>query len=281
MFKLYQSEAFPMPEADSSLGIYPTTVGHLIAQKDYVCRTRVMDDYFVIYLDAGSGIFRCAGKEYKVAAGDLYFLFPGVPHFYATDPDDCMEQWWVGFNGSSAAALVEKLQVSPQDPVAKGIGAGEMLALMQRMIETKGTRLSGQLQATGCLCELLSLMMERLNPYAAVSVGASKHSRSVLRAHEFIHIHYSQPISMEDVAAHTGLSRAHLSVLFKREMGRTPSEYLAFIRLSHARTLLADFSMPIAKVARSVGFDDVLYFSKFFSLQVGMPPSQFRKLSAK
>ena len=277
MFKLYRSEVFQSPEADCRQGVYPVSVGHMIANPDYVCRTRIMDDYFMIFPTAGKGVFRCAGREYSIGTGDLYFLLPGVPHFYATDPQDLMEQWWVGFNGASAAALFKKLGISPLRPIVAGGGTEEILTLLRRMMSVNANQLNGQLCVTGFLCQLLGLLMEQLNPNATVASGGCLRSRAVLIAHEFIHIHYAQDISIEDVAAHAGLSRAHLSVVFKKEMGMSPSQYLAFIRLSHAKTLLDDPSMSIAEVARAAGFDDALYFSKFFSKQVGMSPSAFRK----
>lgn len=76
--------------------------------------------------------------------------------------------------------------------------------------------------------------------------------------------------------SHAGLSRSYFAVAFKSEVGCSPLEYLADLRLQNAKRILANSKLSIADVAHSVGFHDALYFSKFFSKFEKTSPSEYR-----
>lgn len=86
MYKDYKSNVHPNSKYHSLLGIYPVWLGWLTALPDFECKPRVLDDYFIIFVSAGRGIFKCKGKNYPLGKNDAYFLFPGVVHDYKTGP---------------------------------------------------------------------------------------------------------------------------------------------------------------------------------------------------
>jgi AraC-like DNA-binding protein len=51
-------------------------------------------------------------------------------------------------------------------------------------------------------------------------------------------------------------------------------------RLNEAKTLLAESDLPIATIARQVGYDDPAYFSRLFSARVGQSPREFRRFGS-
>lgn len=70
------------------------------------CKHRALDDFFIIFVSCGAGIFRRRGIEYTLEKDDAYFLFRGVVHYYATDPQRLLELWWIGFSGPNAQKLL-------------------------------------------------------------------------------------------------------------------------------------------------------------------------------
>ena len=64
----------------------------------------------------------------------------------------------------------------------------------------------------------------------------------------------------------------------KWETGRSAGEWVDNARLSLARTLLHDPSIPISEVSYRLGFEDPAYFSRFFRKLVGMSPTDFRSM---
>ena len=102
----------------------------------------------------------------------------------------------------------------------------------------------------------------------------------LVRTLDFIDTNYFEKITIEDIAAGVGVSRKTLAAVFSSLTGFTPKDYLIYYRLSKAVDLLRDTSMSIDTIASSVGYNDQFYFSKQFKTNVGMTPSECRRLMA-
>lgn len=83
--------------------------------------------------------------------------------------------------------------------------------------------------------------------------------------------------SMKNVSAELGLSAVQLTRRFKAAYGMTPSDYVTSLRLSRARTLLAETKMTLEQIAEKCGYEDGLYLSRIFSKKLNISPSQYRK----
>ena len=99
----------------------------------------------------------------------------------------------------------------------------------------------------------------------------------VERAKDYIASSYSDPITVEDVADYTGISRSYLFRAFQAYQKQSPKEYLTEYRIRQACHLLRETGLSVASIAYSVGFEDNLYFSKAFKKKMQMSPSQSRK----
>ncbi len=101
--------------------------------------------------------------------------------------------------------------------------------------------------------------------------------RAVRQAMAYLHEHYAEAISREDVARHVGMSDDYLTHCFRQEVGMTPIAYLNRYRVDQARHLLKNTSQSITDIALAIGFSDSGYFSRVFRREVGLSPEAFRK----
>jgi YesN/AraC family two-component response regulator len=101
--------------------------------------------------------------------------------------------------------------------------------------------------------------------------------RVVRLAMAYIHQHYSEPVSREELARHVAVSERYLTRCFQQEAGITPITYLTRYRVKRARELLTRHDLGITEVALAVGFSDSGYFSRVFRDEVGISPSAFRR----
>lgn len=102
-------------------------------------------------------------------------------------------------------------------------------------------------------------------------------SISISKAMQFIEQHYHEPISLDIVADAVNLNPEYLSRIFKKEIGKTYSSFLAELRLSKAKKLLEDTNDQVQKIANSVGYFNVSYFSTLFKKEFGINPYEYRK----
>ncbi|MEG0258636.1 MAG: AraC family transcriptional regulator [Lysinibacillus sp.] len=94
---------------------------------------------------------------------------------------------------------------------------------------------------------------------------------------DYIQTHFTEPISIIDVAHYFQLDRRNLTYLFEKDMGVSPNHYLTALRMQKAKFLLRTSPLPIAQIAEKVGYLDNFYFSRIFKKQHGFSPSDFRK----
>ena len=88
--------------------------------------------------------------------------------------------------------------------------------------------------------------------------------------------HYSEKISLDQIAENMYLSPFYVSKIFKSETGDTPIGHLINIRLEKAKELLEEGG-SIQEVAAKVGYEDAFHFSKLFKKRYGISPSKTRK----
>jgi signal transduction histidine kinase/AraC-like DNA-binding protein len=101
--------------------------------------------------------------------------------------------------------------------------------------------------------------------------------RLVRQAMAYLHEHYAEAISREDLARHVGLSDDYLTHCFRQEVGMTPIAYLNRYRVDQAKQLLKNTAQSITDIALAVGFSDSGYFSRVFRREVGLSPEAFRR----
>ena len=99
----------------------------------------------------------------------------------------------------------------------------------------------------------------------------------VAKAKMIINADYDHSINMTSLSKRLGISSNHLSRLFKRHNGLTPSKYITKIRVDKALTLLNREELSIADIVYTTGFKSVSNFYKCFKAQTGHSPNEHRK----
>jgi AraC family transcriptional regulator, glycine betaine-responsive activator len=105
-------------------------------------------------------------------------------------------------------------------------------------------------------------------------VGASH--ASLIEVAQLMEQHIEEPLSLDEIATASGMSRRQIERLFKRHLGNPPKKYYLQARLKRARELLLQTSMPILDIATACGFRSSHHFSKCYRAHFGCPPSAER-----
>lgn len=87
-----------------------------------------------------------------------------------------------------------------------------------------------------------------------------------------------EPISLDELAYHVGLSRRQLERLFQKYLKCVPTRYYLDLRLKRARELLLQTSKSIVDVAFACGFVSAPHFSKCYRDMFGIAPRDERRL---
>lgn len=92
----------------------------------------------------------------------------------------------------------------------------------------------------------------------------------------YIHQHYTENITLENVSENVHLSSSYFSSLFKEKTGVSFTSYVNKLKVERAKKLLKKTEMTLVDIALSLGFCSQSYFSSVFKKHVGISPKQFR-----
>ncbi len=133
-----------------------------------------------------------------------------------------------------------------------------------------------QLTSTAAVQEL---MTEMYRSYCRLvrKHSMKNYSTPVRRAVAMIHADLSSKLSLHILADKQNLSPGYLSTVFKKETGKTITDYILSERMQLAMHLLGTTRLQIQTVALHCGIIDVQYFSKLFKKYVGKTPKEYRE----
>jgi len=99
----------------------------------------------------------------------------------------------------------------------------------------------------------------------------------VRRAIAFLKTHFTEPVTLSQVALEAGVSKFHLCRLFRSHTGMPLRHYLQELRVDRAKTFLTAGGMTVTEIAYATGFNDLSNFDKVFNQIVGVSPTEYRR----
>lgn len=100
----------------------------------------------------------------------------------------------------------------------------------------------------------------------------------VEEAKTYILRNFQKDISLADISEKFFINPYYFSHLFKKRTGQTYQSYLTNLRIERAKKLLIETDLKVYKVGEMVGYPNSNYFSKIFERQVGVKPTDYKKL---
>ncbi len=227
------------------------------------------------------------GKKYTITPGDIIIIPGGTLHSLAP-AHDCN-----GFVYILSLEFIERIQsascvlTSMRDPVFLARDSSPALHLaVTTLLEQMRSVYFSENDLRELLVDAYALqLLERVLNHN-ISAPENSHSRIdkqqeykaiFARVAQYIDRHYAEPLCIEDVAAHFGLSKYYFSRLFNKYLHCPFNEFLTLRRLKAAETMLMQPDMTIADIAYSSGFGSNSSFSRLFHEYRGCSPSEYRK----
>ncbi|WP_164479030.1 helix-turn-helix domain-containing protein [Nakamurella antarctica] len=251
-------------------------------------RGRRLASSALVVISSGSGWYvdSSSPAEISIDGPTAMWLAPGVKHGYGPSEAGWVEHWIV-FTGNAVAAYAE-LGVRPATSAVMplvhggggistaadggGTGSGNVETVVSHFGPLRqwiqDASILGQMEAS-LLVQRILVDVIRCRAEQD-ELGASGNLLQRFVSHAF------ESISMAERARRLGLSVDRLRDGVAQLTGSTPLEYLLDHRVARACELLTSTEESISRVARQVGYADPAYFSRLFTLRVGVSPRSFR-----
>ncbi|HTN05964.1 AraC family transcriptional regulator [Agriterribacter sp.] len=238
---------------------------------------RAFDEYQVIYIAEGEGIFESAScKKSIIKSGTVLLLFPGEWHRFKPNEQTGWDEYWVGFKGPIMENLVQQ-HFFHQRKAVLPVGIHEsIIHLMLEIIEkTKNEKTGYQPMVAGIVLHLLGQIhsLIKQNNFKPEDITES----IINKARIIFRTNIDHDISIEKIAEELNVSYAWFRKAFKTYSGIAPHQYLLQLKIEKAKILLTDHSKQVKEIAFSLSFKSAFYFSKLFKEKTGLSPEQFRK----
>jgi AraC family transcriptional regulator len=132
----------------------------------------------------------------------------------------------------------------------------------------------------------MTLSAHLLRGYGAMNeafdgCGAATNIAAIRRALDCIKQPLDTRISLAELADASGISRFHLTRVFKRHFGLSPMAYLERTRIERAKNLIQRAEMSLAEIAQTVGFADQSHFTRRFKHHAGYTPGAYAREHAR
>jgi transcriptional regulator GlxA family with amidase domain len=153
---------------------------------------------------------------------------------------------------------------------AGGVAAADLV--LKLIDDHLGAELS---QAVMNMCLMTRRRDAEDEQVTSLTTRLGSRNRHLLKSVHFLESRLDEPFSIDDCAAHVGVSRRQIERLFRDKLGVTPLQYLSGLRLQHGRALLAETDMSVLDVAVACGYGSSAHFSKSFRARFGISPHRF------
>ncbi|MCI2237088.1 AraC family transcriptional regulator [Paenibacillus sp. TRM 82003] len=237
-------------------------------------RRRGASGTVVIVCVGGRGWCRTAGGEVAVTRAQALVLPAGLPHTYGADDAHPWTIWWLHAAGPDARSFDRQLGGDPPRPAVVDLhDVLEVQRDVERVVEHLETDETGPtlLRAAGAAWSVLAQVA------AGAAAGSPVRREPVRQAQEHLRAHLDAPVSVAALAREAGLSTSHFTALFRAATGGGVVEYAKRLRMARACELLVTTDLPVAEVARCVGYADPFYFARHFRGVHGCSPTVFRR----
>lgn len=257
--------------------LYITDIGYYPKAENHFCeRKQPIEENVLIYCMEGTGKYSVEGKEYLAKANQFFILPAGKPHSYACDKESPWTIYWIHFTGKHADIYAQGA-LSPQD-VKPSIHSriNHRNTIFEEIFHTlaQGYGLDSLRYVSSLLHYYLASMCY-LKQYRDTERKETDLMLSEAAIH-FMNENIEKKITLEDIAKYLGYSVSHFSMMFKKQTGMSPSNYINNIKIKEACYLLKNTNMKINQICHKVGIEDCYYFSRLFSKTMGMSPKEYR-----
>ena len=279
---------YPVNMAQQSWGLYATCVGHSLTEPgDEFPSSAHPDEYFFnwktgrilhewqfILLEQGRGTVEFRNRRYSAKKGSLLVLPPECWHRYRPNKAEGWTTLWVGCGGKLATDLIAGMGFNPGGDIKDLSRFPSLTRLFSDTV--RGIMEQGSDRPHSTAIRILSLIATLVEESSSITDEASN-AELISRTQSHIIEHAAETIDFNALAESLGVPYRTLRYLFTKETETSLLQYQLDIRLARAKNLLRSSDMPVAEIAKVLGFNSTWYFTHFFQRRADTSPSSYRK----
>ncbi len=264
----------PTSFAKTSL-LHLQEVGTLYAVKPHTSSRSNLASFLCFAVREGEGELVYEEEHFRLKVGDCVFLNCEKAYSHSTG-EHLWALSWCHFYSQLMPEIYEKYRERGGRPVFRPQNPEKFVNVLQELYNlAKSADYIRDMRINEELNRLLTLLMEESwHPENGEISGKKK---EIIAVREYLNEHFSEKISLDELAALFFINKFYLTKIFKETQGITISGYILEKRITRAKQLLRFSDRTIEEIGGMVGMPEPDYFSRTFKKVEGISPREYRK----
>lgn len=236
----------------------------------------VREAYLIHIITNGKGYYSIGNTKYFLEKGQGFIIPPGESTYYQADDKDPWGYVWMTIGGNNVEHYLSTLGYTKQHLSFNVNNITDFKSVIFQCFSYDQDNIQNEL----ILQKLAYQFMELLYKFSVLNNNNSETYQMnsyVLEALQIISHHFSERISVSDIAKQLAINPSYLSRLFKKDMGISVKEYIDDLRISASANFLGTTHYSITQISEMVGFSTIQAFSTAFKKNMGCSPASYRK----
>lgn len=257
--------------------IYPPKVGHPSRYWFSSEKGRILQEYQIIYITEGYGVFENRHKAYRINPGTIILLFPGEWHRYRPLKSTGWKSHYIGFNGDFAKKLLKPEFFSPEYPI-QNIGLhGEIFDYFNKIHNLTIHEKPGYHQI--CVGLLIAYISQIIALIKYKEFEGSDIELKIRKASFLLNERVYQEVDAVKLASELNMGYSYFRKMFTKYTGLPPVQYHLQLRIRRAEIMLTSTNKTIKEISFELGFESAFYFSRIFKEKKKISPADYRKIN--
>lgn len=235
---------------------------------------RALAEPMLLWFTRGQGRVTVSGIRRGYGAHNAIHLPAGIMHCIDIGPQSFGNAVFFG-TGTDLDLPAEPLHLRVRDVSAQA----ELSALIENAQRELASAATHSDRAAWHHLGLIGIWLMRHQDLAQDGTRADSARRLVARYTDLVERSLGSGKGVADLAAELDVTPTHLTRACQKCCGRSAMALLHDRLMFEARLLLAETHLPVAEIARRLGYGSAGYFTRAFERHEGRTPSAFRKVN--
>lgn len=251
------------------------------------------NDLEINLIREGEAVFQVYQKSYRVRTGEGFLLNRNVPHSCSSPGNEHVRYSTIlvrpDFLYGDFGSDVERKCFQPflQNSAVPCIhltgfdeNGKEILQKLNQVEEAfDRKRFCYELKIKGLLCEAFAMILyghrQELTKFVPANLQELERLEKMLN---YLNMHFTEVISLQDLADQVHLSREVCCRLFKKMTGKTITGYLEEYRVNKSFSLVQSGQYSMTQITEMVGFSNPSRFASAFRKRFGCNPGEYNSV---
>ena len=245
--------------------------------QENVFRPRGCPWYQLNICSSGSGILKMKNREMEIHTEDSMIIYPDVAHeYYAVNGKMIVS--WIAFDGFQVNSMLKSAGIDISN-IYRLNNNEEIHQNIKEVLSIQNNDITEQSYIGSK--HVYGFLLNLMKNYSHDDDQSLRDSTMIAMkpAIDFMNLHLSQQISIEEISQSMKITPQHFCLKFKAAMNQRPFEYLNSLRINYSKHLLInDLDRSVKEISILSGYPNHSYFCQLFKKRERLTPAEFRNL---